>query len=71
MEIAFRIDTVVISRDRFRVVLAQETFRPARTTVLAKGCFPLECEYELGRVGLIILSANCCSVLVLKCRPYF
>ena len=41
MEVPFRIDTLVISQDRFRVVLAQVLFRPTRATVLAKGCFPV------------------------------
>ena len=35
-EIHFRISTLVISQDRFRVVLAQVIFRPTRATVLAK-----------------------------------
>ena len=39
MEIHFRIGTLVISKDRFRVVLAQVIFRPTRATVLAKGFF--------------------------------
>ena len=41
MEINFRIDTLVISQDSFRVVLAQVIFRPTRATVLAKGWFPV------------------------------
>ena len=39
MEISFRIDTLVISQNSFRVVLAQVIFRPTRATVFAKGCF--------------------------------
>ena len=40
MEIPFRIDTLVVSQDSFRVVLVQLLFRPTRATVLGKGCFP-------------------------------
>ena len=41
MEIPFRIDTLVISQDRFPAVLAQVIFRPTLTTVLAKGFCPV------------------------------